>query len=51
LTTFSTFSLETILLMQDQLYTKAFISSILNVALSLGATLLGMMVYKKLYGL
>jgi len=51
LTTFSTFSLETILLMQDQLYTKALISIALNVTLSLAATLLGMMIYKKIYGL
>ena len=51
LTTFSTFSLETILLMQDQLYTKALISIVLNVTLSLVATLLGMMIYKKIYGL
>lgn len=48
LTTFSTFSLDTVLLMQEELYVKAFSNVMLNVALSLGATLFGMFVFKKL---
>jgi len=50
LTTFSTFSLETVLLIQNQFYAKAMISIVLNIALSLSATLLGILIYKKLYG-
>ena len=49
LTTFSTFSLDTVLLMQQELYIKAFSSVLLNVLLSIGATLLGMMVFKKIF--
>ena len=49
LTTFSTFSLDTVLLMQQELYMKAFSSVLLNVVLSIGATLLGMMVFKKIF--
>ena len=49
LTTFSTFSLDTVLLMQQELYIKAFSNVILNVVFSIGATLLGMMVFKKIY--
>ena len=49
LTTFSTFSLDTVLLMQQELYLKAFSSVALNVFLSIGATLLGMMVFKKIF--
>ena len=49
LTTFSTFSLDTVLLMQQELYLKAFSSVVLNVFLSIGATLLGMMVFKKIF--
>ena len=48
LTTFSTFSLDTVLLMQEALFVKAFSNVLLNVALSLGATMLGMFVFKKL---
>ncbi len=50
LTTFSTFSLETVLLMQNQFYIKAMISVALNITFSLSATLLGMLIYRKLYG-
>ena len=49
LTTFSTFSLDTVLLMQQELYVKAFSSVVLNVVLSISATLLGMMVFKKIF--
>ncbi len=51
LTTFSTFSLETILMLQQNLYTKAFSSVSLNVFLCLGATLIGMAVFRKIYGI
>ncbi len=51
LTTFSTFSLETLLLLQEGLVSKAFLNIALNVSLSLLATLLGMMLFKKLFGI
>ena len=49
LTTFSTFSLDTVLLMQQELYVKAFSNVALNVLFSIGATLLGIMVFKRFY--
>ncbi len=51
LTTFSTFSLETILMLQDGVYLKAFLNIVLNVVLSLMATILGMYLFKKAYGI
>ncbi len=51
LTTFSTFSLETLLMAQEGLFAKALLNIILNVILSLSATLIGMWVFKKVYGL
>jgi len=51
LTTFSTFSLETILMAQEGLYTKALLNIILNVIFSLSATIAGMWLFKKVYGL
>ena len=50
LTTFSTFSLETILMLQNSLYTKAFTNITLNAALCLGATMMGMMLFRRVYG-
>ncbi len=50
LTTFSTFSLETILMLQNQMYTKAFANVLLNAFLCLIATWIGMMVFRKFYG-
>jgi len=50
LTTFSTFSLETVLMLQQQLYLKALSNISLNIALCLVATILGMMLFRKLYG-
>jgi len=47
LTTFSTFSLDTVLLMDKELYVKALSNVLLNVLLSIGATMLGMLVFKK----
>ena len=49
LTTFSTFSLETLLMIQENLWAKALSNIGLNVVLSLVATYLGMMVFKKVY--
>jgi len=48
LTTFSTFSLETVLLLQQEQYLKAFSNVMLNVLFSVGATFLGMMIFKSL---
>jgi len=49
LTTFSTFSLDTVLLMEKEFYMKAFSNVALNVVFSIGATMLGMMVFKRVY--
>jgi len=49
LTTFSTFSLDTVLLMQNELYAKALYNVFFNVLFSIGATVLGMMFFKRLY--
>ena len=51
LTTFSTFSLETLLMIQENLWAKALSNIGLNVILCLIATYLGMMVFKRIYGL
>ena len=49
LTTFSTFSLDTVLLIEKEFYMKAFSNVALNVVFSIWATMLGMMVFKRLY--
>ncbi|CAA6810904.1 MAG: CrcB protein [uncultured Sulfurovum sp.] len=49
LTTFSTFSLETVLLMEKEFYVKAFSNMLLNVIFSIVSTLLGMFVFKYFY--
>lgn len=49
LTTFSTFSLDTILLLQGELYFKALMNVTLNLLFSLGATLLGMWLFRTIY--
>lgn len=49
LTTFSTFSLETVLLMEKELYVRAFFNVFLNVVLSIFSTFLGMLFFKKLF--
>jgi CrcB protein len=49
LTTFSTFSLDTVLLIQNEFYTKALYNVLLNLLFSIGATVLGMMFFKRLY--
>ena len=50
LTTFSTFSLETVLMLQESLYLKALSNISLNVLFCISATVLGMIVFRKLYG-
>jgi len=50
LTTFSTFSLETVLMLQQSLYTKAFFNVVLNIIFTISATILGMILFKKIYG-
>jgi len=50
LTTFSTFSLETFLLLQDGLYFKALLNILLNVVLTISSTFAAIMLFKKLYG-
>ncbi len=49
LTTFSTFSYETVLLVENSAYMKAMANIIINVIFSIGATMLGMAVFKKLF--
>ena len=49
LTTFSTFSLDTVLLLQNEFYTRAFGNVLLNVTLSIGATFLGMSIFKRIF--
>lgn len=51
LTTFSTFSLETLVLFQQQMWVKVGCNILLNVGLSLLATLFGMFVFKKVFGI
>ncbi|HIE35163.1 MAG TPA: fluoride efflux transporter CrcB [Campylobacterales bacterium] len=50
LTTFSTFSYETIFLLQNSLYYRAFLNIILNLILSFSATIAGMIIFKKMFG-
>jgi len=50
LTTFSTFSWETLLMMQEGLWSKALVNIGLNIFLCLGATFTGMIIFKKIYG-
>ncbi len=50
LTTFSTFSYETVSLFQSGAYQKALLNIFLNVTLSISATIGGMILFKKMYG-
>jgi len=50
LTTFSTFSWENVTMLQDGDYTKVALNIFLNVVLTLSATLLAVILFKKLYG-
>ena len=49
LTTFSTFSYETVLLIENSAYTKAMMNIMISVVFSIGATILGMLVFKKFF--
>ncbi len=49
LTTFSTFSYESIGLFEHGSYIKAILNIFLNVSLSLGATLIGMWIFKRIF--
>jgi len=51
LTTFSTFSLETVLMLQNGLFLKAFTNVALNAFLCVSATLLGMLLFRKFVGI
>ena len=48
LTTFSTFSMDTVILLQQELYFKAISNIFLNVFLSIGATMVGIFIFKQL---
>ncbi|WP_456450411.1 fluoride efflux transporter CrcB [Hydrogenimonas sp.] len=50
LTTFSTFSLETVTMLQEGLWGRAAANIALNAALCITATVLGMILFKKMYG-
>uniref|UniRef100_UPI0026226CDD fluoride efflux transporter FluC n=1 Tax=Sulfurovum sp. TaxID=1969726 RepID=UPI0026226CDD len=50
LTTFSTFSLETVTMLQGGLWGRVTMNITLNVFLCVIATLLGMMLFRRLYG-
>ncbi len=49
LTTFSTFSYETVLLLESSAYMKAMANIMISVIFSIGATVLGMIVFKKFF--
>jgi len=49
LTTFSTFSYETVLLIEDAAYAKAMANIMMSVVFSIGATMLGMVVFKRFF--
>jgi len=51
LTTFSTFSLETVLMLQEGLYLKAFGNVSVNALFCVVATIFGMMVFRRVYGI
>jgi CrcB protein len=50
LTTFSTFALENVTLMQSGAYAKAALNIVLNVVLTLGAVYVAMALFQKIYG-
>ena len=50
LTTFSTFSLETYLMLSEGAFTRALLNILLNVIFSISATTLGIIVAKKIWG-
>jgi len=50
LTTFSTFSLETVTMLQEGLWGRAFANITLNTFLCIIATIIGMTLFKRIYG-
>jgi len=50
LTTFSTFSLETVTMLQEGLWSRAFANITLNTFLCIFATIIGMTLFKRIYG-
>ncbi len=50
LTTFSTFSLETVTMLQSGLWSRAAANVTLNALLCIAATVVGMTLFKKIYG-
>jgi CrcB protein len=50
LTTFSTFSLETVTMLQSGLWGRAIANIALNATLCVTATIVGMVLFKKIYG-
>jgi len=50
LTTFSTFSLETVTMLQEGLWSRAFANITLNTFLCIAATIIGMTLFKRIYG-
>jgi CrcB protein len=50
LTTFSTFSLETVTMLQEGLWGRAFANITLNAFLCITATIIGMTLFKRIYG-
>ena len=51
LTTFSTFSWETLLMLQEGYWSKALVNILLNVSFSMMATFFGVFLFKKIYGI
>jgi len=49
LTTFSTFSYETVLLLENSAYIKAMVNIMISVIFGIGATMLGMLVFKRFF--
>jgi len=49
LTTFSTFSMETIILLKEEQYISSILNIFLNVSLSIGATFIGIIIFKIIY--
>jgi len=50
LTTFSTFSLETVTMLQEGLWGRAFANITLDTFLCIAATIIGMTLFKRIYG-
>lgn len=49
LTTFSTFSMDNVILLQQELYIKAILNIFLNVILSISATFIGIIIFRLIF--